>query len=423
MPVQQLMHVQSRVDSSKDTMSQSVHLQSPPKVQRIIKPDNETSPLGQKQVAEVTLEQTATESEPAQQYLQIVGEDGKTQLIQIVGNSTDQQVFQLVTTPGQQPMLKPVQKQQECENTQTVYQDEQVQYVSESLQGHIVIGQNEAQEQIIITGGGDEQVIQEHVVVTEGSEEQIVYSDATQSRLIVGDAQTEHIIVSGGAEEQVVMTGYPQEQVVEEIVMEEVPRRVAQRQIILPANPVAPSRPALQSLLRKQPERRSTAGVSVLKPQIQQQIAGGVPVMIVTQGNVSSHPQTIYSVPSSSQTSVVTAGQQGPPTAVVITSGSDVVQADNIIETAFVAATQGENEAETTENNDNSRVALQVPKQPQVIVQQQPQQQVVVGQSGEIMNIDDIEVEPLQSSKEDLMRTMESIASELLGFSSIDLPP
>ena len=434
-PVLQSVNTQHMTGSSK-----SIHLPSPPKVQRLIKPESQSSPLKQNQPvvsqSVVPLEQTVEGSvHGQQQYLQIVGSDGKTQLLQIVGNSTNQQVFELVTTPGQEPVLRPVsvQKQQERQVMQTsdYPQEEQIQYVSESPDDQVVITQSEGQEQIIITGTtGDEQVVQEHVVTTEGSQEHVVYSDVPHSQLIVSDPQTEHIIVSDETQEQVVVTGYPQEQVVEEVVMEEMAPHVAHREVVISSDPQRISRPALQSLLRKQPELRAKPGVSVLKPQIQQQISSGVPVMIVTQGSVSaiaSQPQTIYSVPSSSQTAVVTANQQAPSRAVVITSVPEVLQTDNIIETAFVTATQGENEAETVENSGNSRAAVPVARQPQVIVQQQPQQQqqVVVthGQSGEMMNIDDIEVQPLQASQEDIMRTMESIASELLGVSSIDLAP
>ena len=438
-PVLQSVNTQAMVDRSKDSRSKSIHLPSPPKVQRLIKPESQASPLRKNQPvvsqSVVPLEQTVEGSvHGQQQYLQIVGSDGKTQLLQIVGNSTNQQVFELVTTLGQQPVLRPVsvQKQQESEAMQTsdYPQEEQVQYISESPDGQVVISQTEAQEQIIITDASNEQVVQEHVVATEGSQEHVVYSDVPRSQLIVSDPQTEHIIVSEGTQEQVVVTGYPQEQVVEEVVMEETAPHVAHKEVVISSNPQRISRPALQSLLRKQPDVRAKPGVSVLKPQIQQQIASEVPVMIVTQGSAStiaSQQQTIYSVPSSSQTAVVTASQQAPSTSVVITSVPEVLQTDNIIETAFVTATQGENESETEDNNGNSRVSVPVPRQPQVVVQQQPQQQqqVVVthGQSGEMMNIDDIEVQPLQASQEDIMRTMESIASELLGVSSIDLAP
>ena len=438
-PVLQMVNTQSMVDSSKDLRSKSIHLPSPPKVQRLIKPESQASPPRQKQSIvsqsiEVPLEQIVEgSSHGQQQYLQIVGSDGKTQLLQIVGNSTNQQVFELVPAPGQQPVLRPVsvQKQQERQVTQTpdYPQEAQVQYVNESSQGHVMISQSEPQEQIIITDASDEQVVQEQVVVTEGSQEQIVYSDVPHNQLIVSDSQTEHIIVSEGTREQVVVTGYPQEQVIEEVVMEETAPHVSHREVVVSSNHhQGIPRPALQSLLRKQPELRAKSGISVLKPQIQQQIASGVPVMIVTQGSASatsSQPQTIYSVPTSSQTAVVTASQQAPSTAVVIASVPETLQSDNIIETAFVTATQGESEAEAVEDNGNSR-AIQVARQLQGIVQQQPQQQQIVvahGQSGEMMNIDDIEVQPLQASQEDIMRTMESIASELLGVSSIDLAP
>ena len=216
-PVLQSVNTQSMADSSKDSRSKSIHLPSPPKVQRLIKPESQASPPRQKQSVvsqsiEVPLEQTVGGSvHGQQQYLQIVGSDGKTQLLQIVGNSTNQQVFELVTTPGQQPVLRPVsvQKQQERQAVQTsdYPQEEQVQYVTESSEGHVMISQSEPQEQIIITDASGEQVVQEQVVVTEGSQEQIVYSDVPHNQLIVGDPQTEHIIVSEGTREQVVETG------------------------------------------------------------------------------------------------------------------------------------------------------------------------------------------------------------------------
>ena len=71
--------------------------------------------------------------------------------------------------------------------------------------------------------------------------------------------------------------------------------------------------------------------------------------------------------------------------------------------------------------------------QPHVVVQSTPQggqPHVVVqaaaghGQPGTSdLNIDDIDVQPLQASQEDIIRTMETIAGELLGVSSIDLTP
>ena len=429
--------VEQTADDAKDTRSKLNNIPSPPQVQRVTKLPAQTSMVQQKQTSvsqtiQMPLQQALQGGVEGQQYLQIVGSDGKTQLLQIVGNTADQQVFELVSTPGQQQMLKPVSvqkrvQQQKTYGTSGAHQEQIVQYISDMSQGPVTIN-DQMEEQIIITDGShQEQVVQEHVVVTGGSQEHVAtYSN----QLVLNDTQSEHIVVTEGVQEQVVMSSYSQEQVVEEVVME-VPSQVAHREIVVSSNPKT-TRPTLQSLLRKQPEIRPKPAVSILKPQIHQQIISGIPMMIVTQGSTSagsSQPQTIYTMPSAAQTAVVTASPQGPSSSVVVSSvtgqAGQVIQADNIIETAFVAATQGESEAEVVQSDGNSRVAVQVAKQPQVIVQQQPQQQVAVaqGQPGEMMNIDDIEVQPLQASQEDLMRTMESIASELLGVSSIDLAP
>ena len=423
--------IQQRVESSK------AKLPSPPQVQRVTKAPVQTSLVQQRQSSppqtiQVPVEQTLQGSDEGQQYLQIVGSDGKTQLLQIVGNTVDQQVFELVSTPGQQPVLKPVsvQKQPQGNAGQQARtygtHEEHVQYISNTPQGHVVINQDPMQEQMIITEGSHhEQIVQEHVVVTEGFQGRVTYSDVSHDQLVLNDPQNEQIVVTEGVQEQVVVSGYHQEQVVEEVVME-VPPRVAHREIVVSSSPRT-ARPTLQSLLKKQPEIRPKPVVSVLKPQLHQQTVGGVPMMIVTQSRIfagSLQPHTIYSVPSAAHTAVSSVSTQASSSAALAGDGHGI-QADNIIETAFAAATQGRNESEEVEGVGNSRIAVQVSKQPQVIVQQQPQQQVIVAhsQSGEMMNIDDIEVQPLQASQEDLMRTMESIASELLGVSSIDLAP
>ena len=391
---------------AKETTPRTVQMQmpsSPPPIQRVTTPDTQQKPAVVSQTVQMPAKQTVPAEPEPQQFLEIVGSDGRTQLLQIVGGGADQQVVELVTIPEQQSM-QTFQKDQ--------VEQQVVQYVTET--GHVV----ENQEQVIISDEGlQEQVVEEHVV-----------ADDAHEQIILSDGQQEQIILTGGGGEQVVVTGYPQEQVVQEVVLEGVPS-VPQREAVAPrrGSRIGTNKPTLQSLLRKQPQVRSTprqANVSVLRPQVQQQQMLQV---ILTQGvSEASQGQTIYAVPSSSQTSVVSASSQQrlPHSSVVITSepaSRQQVHSDNIIETAFAAATQEGGEEIVHTDNSTPQVAVQVTK-PHIVVQQP---HVAVGQShsAESMNIDDIEVQPLQASQEDIMRTMESIASELLGVSSIDLAP
>ena len=437
-PIQQSVAISEVVPSAKEIKPKVMRVPSPPQVQRVIKDQVESSLVQQTQVpvsqiVQVPLQQTLERGTGQQQFLQIVGGDGKTQLLQIVGNSSDQQVFELVTSIGQQPILRHVSNQTQQvvqERTRVPPAEEQIiHYISDTPEGHTVISQDQSQEEIILTSGGHhEQVVQEdQVVINEGSQEQVIYSDVSQHRVVLNDPQNEQIILTEAAQEQVVRSGFIQEQVIEEIVMEGDPSHAPHLEIVVSSS----HRPTVQSPLWKQPEISSKpAHVSVLRHQPHQQILGRIPMMIVSEASAphsSLRPQTIYTVPSSSQTSVVTASQQAPSSALMVTSVAregQIIQTDNIIETAFAAATRGESEPEMVQSDGNLRVAVQVARQPEDIVQQQPRNQVVgPGHSAEMMNIEDIDVQPLQASQEDIMRTMESIANELLGVSSIDLAP
>ncbi len=402
---------------------------SPPQVQRVTTPPAVQQQKHMTQTVQIPLQQLQGNSANQQQFLQIVDDEGKTQLLQLVGNSADQQVYELVSTCDQQTLLKPSAR--DPQRTEQV-----IQYVTDSEQTQFVGGEEQVQEQIIISDGSlrHEQFVEEEHVITE---EQLIYTTQDEDPIVVRTGpQHEQVILTEGNGEQVVVTEYPQDHVVEEVVLSDevsVPaHHVTRREVVVapPSGRVAAAKPTLQSLLRKQPVVSRSRPVSVLKPHLQQQLSGMQQVIIVTQPAEVSNSQTIYAVPSSSHTAVVSSAAQR------VGDSSQVVQGDNIIETAFVAATQdGETEELVEPVGSSARVAMQVAKQqqPQLTVQQQQQQQqnpaqqqqqqhVIVTQHGhgsESMNIDDIDVQPLQTSQEDMMR----IASELLGVSSIDLAP